>query len=245
MPSKSKVCIGEKFGKLTILEEAPPKLIKYTRRLKTGEVKEYTERRTNCKCLCDCGTVTYVAFRDLKSGSIKSCGCSRNKSTRYEICGNITKIYSSNGYEAIIDTEDLDKVKNFRFYCNTQGYFRCIRKRKQYILHRIIMDCPDDMVVDHINHNVFDNRKCNLRICTLAQNAYNKRTAIGVNFRNGVWIAEIGYQGKSIYLGSFKTKDEAMKARLAAEEKYFGEFRYKGERSKCFSRYIRIPVKAV
>ncbi|MBL7153972.1 MAG: hypothetical protein ISS79_09660 [Phycisphaerae bacterium] len=30
------------------------------------------------------------------------------------------------------------------------------------------------MLCDHKNHNTLDNRKCNLRICTAAQNVYNQ-----------------------------------------------------------------------
>lgn len=44
--------------------------------------------------------------------------------------------------------------------------------------------------------------------------------------RFGKWIAQIGYKGKKIYLGSFLKFDDAVKVRKEAEEKYFGEYSY-------------------
>lgn len=53
-----------------------------------------------------------------------------------------------------------------------------------------------------------------------------KRSTTGVrgvyyNKKTGTYRATINFQKKYIYLGTFKTLDEARKAREAAEEKYF------------------------
>jgi len=42
-------------------------------------------------------------------------------------------------------------------------------------MHREILNAPPALVVDHINHNGLDNRKKNLRLCTVAQNSMNQR----------------------------------------------------------------------
>lgn len=42
------------------------------------------------------------------------------------------------------------------------------------LLHRLIMNCPQDKVIDHINGNPLDNRKCNLRIVTQQENCLNR-----------------------------------------------------------------------
>ena len=42
--------------------------------------------------------------------------------------------------------------------------------------------------------------------------------------RDSVWFATIGINGKQKWLGQFKTKEEAIKARLEAEYKYYNEF---------------------
>lgn len=84
----------------------------------------------------------------------------------------------------LIDIDDIEKIekykwsakynKNVGFYGQTQE--RNNRKnRKSIKLHRYIMNCPDNLVVDHINHNTLDNRKCNLRNVTQLENSRNRK----------------------------------------------------------------------
>ena len=81
-------------------------------------------------------------------------------------------------------------------------------------------------VVDHINGDTNDNRKCNLRICTQRQNSMNRHydKVMGVWEENGKWKARIKTRQKLLQLGIFDTEEEAIKARKDAEKKYFGEF---------------------
>lgn len=81
----------------------------------------------------------------------------------YDKCGKeITR--------SLIDIEDIELVKQHK-WCFLCGY---VYNYKVKQLHRYIMNCPDNMVVDHINQNRVDNRKCNLRICTQQENNWNK-----------------------------------------------------------------------
>lgn len=57
--------IGQRFGRLTVIESAPNK-----------------GRRTQWKCVCDCGN-EYIALTDsLRSGKLQSCGCLRTETAR-------------------------------------------------------------------------------------------------------------------------------------------------------------------
>ena len=132
--------------------------------------------------------------------------------------------------KALIDLDDIDKVKNIKWCLKSNGY---VHNGKIH-LHRFIMDCPDDMFVDHINRNKLDNRKSNLRICTRQQNNFNRgirsnntRGIIGVSFdrRKNKWRARIQVDRREKYLGYFNTKEEAIQARKNAEIEYFGEYR--------------------
>lgn len=133
---------------------------------------------------------------------------------------------------AIIDLEDVDNIKIYKWYMNPSGYI--INRGKNIgFLHRFIMDCPDDLVVDHINHNPLDNRKENLRICTQEQNMCNqsirkdnKSGCPGVYYveRKSKWVAQIRINKKTKHLGYFNTIEEAIEARRQAEIEYFGEF---------------------
>ena len=135
---------------------------------------------------------------------------------------------------ALIDIEDVEKVKDLKWGMLNTGYV--YNKANNILLHRFIMNCDNNMVVDHINHNSLDNRKSNLRICTQQQNIMNtsKRCTntsgvVGVwwNKRYNKWQADIHIEGKKIYLGRFDTKEEAIKVRKQAEIDYFGEYRNK------------------
>ena len=145
-------------------------------------------------------------------------------------------------YSVLIDTEDFWIFEECRLRLlvgttssNRKYYVHIVSvisgsKYNYEPFHRSIMNCPDDLVVDHINGNTLDNRKLNLRQCTHQQNMMNavkKRKSLskfkGV-FRNGnSWGARIGNGGR-IHIGSFKTEEEAAKAYNEKALELFGEF---------------------
>ena len=90
-------------------------------------------------------------------------------------------------------------------------------------------------MVDHIFHKKYDNRKSQLRIVTNSQNQMNRNVPIqnvtgfrGVSWhkRKNAWIAQIGLNGKLKYIGIFKKFEDAVNARIKAENHYFGEYNY-------------------
>ena len=97
------------------------------------------------------------------------------------------------------------------------------------------MNCPDDLLIDHINKNPLDNRRINLRICNKSQNAMNSKIASnntsgfrGVKwYKPGQkWYVSIKVMRKDIYLGLFKNKKDGAIAYNKAAKEYYGEFAY-------------------
>lgn len=78
----------------------------------------------------------------------------------------------SDGYLTIVDDEDYEYLNQFNWQHSNYAC-RGIRINKKLTviqMHRVIMNAPKGMVVDHINHNKLDNRRSNLRIVTTAEN---------------------------------------------------------------------------
>jgi len=130
----------------------------------------------------------------------------------------------------LIDKEDLGKLGNSFWCTDNRGYVINMYTGK---LHRVIMDCPKDKVVDHINHDKLDNRKANLRVCSVAENTrnmikpkHNTSGYKGVSWhnQNKKWRASIGKNKKYYTIGLFSTPEEAHAAYCKAAEAIFGEY---------------------
>ena len=97
----------------------------------------------------------------------------------YEIYGDIATFkYFNNKHlpsgEFIVDKNDVERVLQYKWSLISSGYIVAYENDKTILLHRFLMQCPNDKVVDHINHNKKDNRRKNLRIITQKENCYNK-----------------------------------------------------------------------
>jgi len=99
-------------------------------------------------------------------------------------------------------------------------------------MHRLIMRPRRGYVVDHIDGNGLNNRRCNLRVCTRRQNQANRGPCggssqfVGVSRERDKWRAEIHYRGKHIYIGIFTDEAEAAKARDRKAYELHGEYAY-------------------
>lgn len=149
--------------------------------------------------------------------------------------------YDKNGNKSGTTKIDLDKVNELKQY---KVYIKG-REDKKYAninmpngqklrLNRYLLgitnldDWDGKTVVDHINGDSLDNRLCNLRICTHKQNMQNirKKKFVGVKRNNTdtKWVANIMHNYKSIWLGAYETKEEAMFARIKKEKEICGEY---------------------
>lgn len=141
---------------------------------------------------------------------------------------------------AIIDAEDVNKIRYTKWKLSASGYAMNAPKfsGSNKHMHREILST--DQFVDHINHNTLDNRKCNLRVVTKAQNMMNSNFK-GVS-RNGCkWYAYIKINQKMLNLGKYLDEEEALYARWYAEKVLFKEYAYpKPEPEILESRKSRI-----
>jgi hypothetical protein len=117
-----------------------------------------------------------------------------------------------------------------------EGYRQTSILRIQYKEHRLVWlyhyGCLPNNEIDHINGVRDDNRIENLRDCTSAQNKQNLRNCTVRNNSTKIlgvyqqlthspnFVARISVNGKNVYLGTFKTKEAAAKAYVAAKRKH-------------------------
>lgn len=145
-----------------------------------------------------------------------------------------------NKFVALIDDGDYDFLNQWRwcvqkckrtFYASRQ--ISVNKKRQSILMHRIILNAPISMEIDHIDHNGLNNQKSNLRICTHYQNNINRYIQNNTGYA-GVYIrkykdkkyifASVKINNKSIHLGRFRTVEDAALARDKIIQKYRGEF---------------------
>ena len=219
--------VGKKIGMLTVLSFA-------------GMGKHGTAM---WNCRCNCGNEKVVDGALLRSGMSISCGClqaiatskARKKYNEYCISDGIVTVRLSNSdKEMLCDVDDWERLKEYCWHGGGNGYAVTNVPEGSSIyrsFHMNVIECPDDMVRDHINRNRLDNRKCNLRIVSRDVNARNtniqKNNTSGykgvTKGRDGKYVAQISVGDRTFYLGRYRTAEEAYAARLDGERKYFGE----------------------
>lgn len=125
-----------------------------------------------------------------------------------------------NNKQVFIDEEDLEKLNFGRnMELDSKGYVKLkkwvpsLKKEIRLPIHRLVMNCFDSKVfVDHKNHNIYDNRKINLRLCSPGQSRMNSRKRAGCSSQyKGVsfykkykkWAVRIKKDKKAFFLGYF------------------------------------------
>lgn len=136
----------------------------------------------------------------------------------------------ADGTETLVDEDVAVAMATAPLSSHSCGY---VKHGSQGYLHRTIMRAPKGSQVDHINGDRRDNRRCNLRVCTQAQNlwnngkkAHNKSGFKGVYFcgQTQRWRAEIRVNKRCIKLGRFDTPELAAAAYDSAARLHHGQF---------------------
>lgn len=227
---------GRTFGRLTVLRQVE------------DYISPSGEHKAQWLCQCACGSNPIVVQgRSLTRGLTKSCGClkkergvelgkSSKKSNIYDLSGDYGVGWASNtNNEFYFDLEDYDRIKDYCWYERIEkgGYNPLVAydpNTRKHIKMTAILGCKN---YDHINKNPLDNRRNNLRAATISQNGMNSN--IQTNNTSGItgvcwhkskekWTAYIYLNKHHINLGYFSNFSEAVKVRLRAEQKYYGEF---------------------
>lgn len=155
----------------------------------------------------------------------------------------VKEIPLGGGFATIVDDEDFAELSKFKwnFHRDVNTVYAIRANNKSYPgppraqMHRLITGAPDGVLVDHINRNGLDNRRCNLRFVNRNQNQANRGKQKnntsgfkGVTYRKsrGVFYAQIKVRRRMIYLGSARTAEGAARLYDIGAKKYFGEYAY-------------------
>ncbi|MGA2093827.1 MAG: HNH endonuclease [Sedimentisphaerales bacterium] len=150
------------------------------------------------------------------------------------------RIALTEGEWAKVDPADYYKYKDIKWFTKGNGknfYAFTSIKTGPYqttlvSMHRMMMNPPEGMVVDHRNNDGEDNHRENLRVVTRSQNQQNRRKIAGTsskyigvsrNKKDVKWEASIRRTGKKIRLGRFANEEDAARAYDAAARKFYGE----------------------
>jgi len=152
------------------------------------------------------------------------------------------------GMFSLVDDEDFESLSMHKWqihtgnsgpYASRRESCKKNKKRPHIFMSSAVIGKSSCLVIDHINGNTLDNRRTNLRFCTHSQNLRNSKPSIDTGKKSysrykGVkklkrknrfsWIATIYWEGDTVYLGSFKTEEEAARRRDIETRKLHGEY---------------------
>ncbi|MGL5330151.1 MAG: HNH endonuclease signature motif containing protein [Peptostreptococcaceae bacterium] len=250
---------GEVFNRLKVLRLDVDKNEKNRQRKKAGEIKGWaTNWICVCECgnICSvssyqlktehtksCGCyqseITSKRNRDTSTKINRVVVC---KSNRCESEDSYVKIFSDTSDDFfIVDYDDYEYISRWFWRKDKKGYWvtnakadddfgKTMLRVHQLIAVRKFGDYDNRTYIpDHLNRNKSDNRKSNLELKTIADNARNRslskantsgKTGVHWSKDKGLWTAYICVNYKNKQLGNFGSFEDAVNARLKAEEKY-------------------------
>jgi len=142
---------------------------------------------------------------------------------------------------ALIDDEDSELILGRKWHAcrRRHHWYACAYyktpdgRESSQSMHRVLLNAPPGVMVDHLNNNGLDNRRSNIRLATNSQNQANRCTlsqntsgykGVCWNKDSQQWQAGIKCNGRSTHLGLFASLEEAAAAYDRAAIAAFGEY---------------------
>jgi len=217
---------GQRFGSLTALNPTDDRDLKGT---------------TIWKCRCDCGKETAVSLTQLVRGEKKSCGCLEKTTENRDTQCQLEEANSSSGGKRRAARELQGErfgeltVLEYAGKKNGQNYWHCrcdcgkeTTVRENYLLTGKTKSygcLQAKMATENMKFvggtSITRLEKAGHRLSAANSSGHN---GIYWNRKTQKWVAQIGFKGKTRYLGSYRTIDDAVQARKKAEERIYGEF---------------------
>ncbi len=214
------ILVGSIFGRVTVIHEVSPS----ARRTQGGRRREFILQ-------CSCGTTMQRPLKDFISGRYVSCGCHGREA---RLASRTTHGMSSSRQYSIWAhiLERCDNPKSM-YYSEYGG--RGVTYPQQWrtfagFWSDMSEGYSDDLEIDRVDPNK-GYSKSNCRWATESMQGYNQRVrSTNTSGRTGVykyklkarWWAEIRKEGKSVFLGVFRSFDDACAARERAEIEVYG-----------------------
>lgn len=142
-------------------------------------------------------------------------------------------------YSTIISLEDFEKVREYYWSRSDDGRWRSRGpvKSGHIFLHRFILGENEGLTIDHIDRDITNNRRSNLRFATQSLQNINRRIQnaktpyTGVDWRDDIkkWRVRLGYK-KNVTTEYFIDLDEAIKYRKQLEEQVYDEEKLRVQR---------------
>lgn len=218
---------GKKFGQLTVCNL-----------IETNRNGSYW----NCKC--ECGNYKKVSKTNLKSGQVKSCGClcketskktmknlftkhGKSQERLYKIwigiksrCNNPNETgYENYGGRGIKMCDCIKDFENFYNYMSKLEHY----EEKGYTIDRINVDGNYCICNDNLRWASKSEQGMNKRISKINESGITGVRKFILNNGTISWRANITINKKTIHLGCYATKEEAIEARRNAENSYWNK----------------------
>jgi len=146
------------------------------------------------------------------------------------------RISLPSGEFVIVDDADVHWLAKIKWHRHPCGYAQGWMAGKKILMHRLILgivEKPRSVMADHINGNKLDNRRSNLRTCSMQQNQQHRFRAVsnsgykGVHFHKATGRYQCYIKSptrRNISLGYWPNAEDAARAYDRAAVLLFGKF---------------------